>query len=446
MTSGPIITLLITYAIPLLLGNLFQQLYNTVDSLVVGNFVGTQALAAVGSTTSIINTLVRFFNGVSVGAGVVISQYYGSHDDRGLHLAVETTLAITFLCSILFTAIGCGMTPMMLRLMATPADVLGEAGIYLKIYFGGLSGLLIYNMGSGILRAVGDTRRPLLFLCFSSCMNIALDLLFVITFRMGIAGVAYATVISQFVSALLILALLSRTKESFWFSWRELGINRRITRQILAVGLPTGIQQALTAFSNVFVQAYINSFGSACMAGWSCYIKIDQFVMLPIQSMGQAATTFVSQNVGAGDIARAKRGTRISLAMAIGITVCAGSVVWLSAPAFVALFDQTADVVYFGTLFVRLCVLFMVFSCFNQVFAGALRGTGNARIPMLFMLFSFVLFRQIYLFVTTLFVRSPALVGFGYPAGWMVSAVLMVGYYRFSGWERRLQEHTGGAL
>ena len=192
MTSGSIIRLLISFAVPLLLGNLFQQLYNTVDILVVGNFVGTQALAAVGSTTNIINTIIMFFNGVSIGAGVIISRYYGAHDDGKLHLAVETTLALTFISGVLCTALGVFLSPFLLRFMATPDDVLPEASVYLKIYFSGVSGLLIYNMGSAILRAVGDTRRPLMFLVFSSFLNIGLDLLFVISFQLGIAGVAYS--------------------------------------------------------------------------------------------------------------------------------------------------------------------------------------------------------------------------------------------------------------
>ena len=210
MTSGSIIRHLIVFTVPLLLGNLFQQLYNTVDSLVVGNFVGSEALAAVGSTTSIVNMLVLFFNGVSIGAGVVISRYFGSHNDAKLHVAVETTIAVTFICGIVLTGIGIYIAPFMLELMDTPEDVLPLSSEYLQIYFAGISGLLIYNMGSGILRSVGDTKRPLYFLCFSSLLNIVLDLWFVISFQMGVAGVAYATIISQFASAALVLLVLTK--------------------------------------------------------------------------------------------------------------------------------------------------------------------------------------------------------------------------------------------
>ena len=243
MTSGSITKLLIMFAVPLVIGNLFQQLYNTVDSLVVGNFVGSHALAAVGSTTSIINMIVMFFTGTSVGAGVVISRYYGAHDDEKLHIAVETTMAVTFICGIIFTGLGIFVAPYMLKFMSTPDDVLPSASVYLKIYFSGVFGLLVYNMGSAILRAVGDTKRPLYFLCLSSVMNIGLDLLFVVGFGMAIEGVAYATIISQFVSAILVLIVLTRSTENYRLTWKDLRINKKIFRQILMVGLPTGFQR-----------------------------------------------------------------------------------------------------------------------------------------------------------------------------------------------------------
>lgn len=439
MTSGSISKLLLLFALPLLLGNLFQQFYNTVDVLVVGNFVGKEALAAVGSTTVIINTLVLFFNGVSVGAGVIISQYFGAHDEDKLHRSIETTMAVTFFFSVLFTIIGCSMVPFMLRLMSTPEDVLPSASVYLRIYFSGIAGLLIYNMGSAILRAVGDTRHPLLFLCVSSLTNVVLDLLFVVSFHMGIAGVGYATIISQFFSALLVLYYLSHTNDIYKFVWHEMKVDREILKQIFVIGLPAGIQSAITCFSNVFVQSYINSFGASCMAGWSCYTKIDQFIILPMQSMGQAVTTFVGQNTGAGDIARAKKGTYTGLGMSILITLAGAAPLWWFASDMVQLFTQDASVIYYGVLFMRMNMIFIVTCCFNQLLSGALRGVGDARTPMFIMLFSFVLFRQIYLFIITRIINSPAVVGFGYPAGWMVCSSLLIIYYRFSKWDKKLE-------
>ncbi len=438
MTSGSITKLLLIFAVPLVIGNLFQQLYNTVDSLVVGNFVGSHALAAVGSTTSIINMIVMFFTGTSIGAGVVISRYYGAHDDEKLHVAVETTMALTFICGILFTGLGIWIAPYMLRLMSTPDDVLPSASIYLKIYFSGMFGLLVYNMGSAILRAVGDTKRPLYFLCLSSVMNIVLDLVFVVGLGMAIEGVAYATIISQFVSAFLVLIVLSRTTESYRMTWKDLRIDGKIFRQILMIGLPNGFQQSLTSFSNVYVQSYINTFGSSCMAGWSSYSKIDQFVFLPMQSIGQASTTFMSQNLGAGDLPRAKKGTGVALRLAFIITFASAAVLFLFAPRLVAIFNQESDVVRYGTMFLRMNVFMLAFCCPNQVVAGAMRGAGESRVPMIIMLFSFVLFRQIYLFIATSICNTAAVVGFGYPMGWIVASVLITLYYKSGKWEKRI--------
>lgn len=436
MTSGSIAKHIIAFTVPLIFGNLFQQLYNTVDSLVVGNFVGREALAAVGSTASIINMLVLFFNGTSIGASVVISRYFGSHNDRKLRLAVGTTMAVTFLCSVLLTGVGIAVTPFMLRLMSTPDDVLPLASEYLRIYFSGISGLLIYNMGSGILRSVGDTKRPLWFLCFSSILNIILDLLFVIGFHMGVAGVAYATILSQFASAALVLFVLTKSEENYRLIWKEIRVETDILKQILRIGLPAGLQQALTAFSNAYVQSYINVFGSSCMAGWSCYSKIDQFVFLPMQSIGQASTTFMSQNLGAKNLKRAKKGTNVALALAFAITLASASVLWLFAPRLVTLFNQEEEVIQFGTLFIRMNVFMLVFCCPNQVVAGALRGAGDSKTPMFIMLISFVLFRQLYLYVATSILNTPAVVGFGYPVGWILCSVLVESYYLSGKWEK----------
>ena len=439
MTGGSISKLLIAFAIPLLMGNLFQQLYNTVDSLVVGNFVGKEALAAVGSTTPIINTLVMFFGGVAVGASVIISRYFGAHDDEKLHTAIETTMALTFVSSILCTVLGIYIAPALLRFMDTPEDVLPEAATYLKIYFAGVSGLLIYNMTSGILRAVGDTKRPLYFLILSSIMNIVLDLIFVIYFHMGIAGVAYATIISQFVSSILVLTILTRSTENYRFVWKDLCFNKKMLSQICKVGFPVGLQQAVTSFSNVYVQSYINSFGSSCMAGWSSYVKIDSFLMLPLQSMAQASTTFASQNIGAKNVKRVKDGTKTALLLSSAVIFVLAAILWIFAPQMTALFNQDPEVIYYGTLFLRLCVFAVVLCCPNQIYAGTLRGAGDAKNPMYIMLFSFVVFRQIYLYLVNRFAYSPYTIGFGYPAGWLLCTILMTVCYRFSGWEKKIE-------
>lgn len=430
MTIGSIAGQILAFSLPLMLGNIFQMLYNTVDVIVVGNFVGKEALAAVGSTTMIVNMAVFFFNGFSVGAGVVIARSFGARDLRRLHVAVETTMAMTLLFCVLFSAAGAFVTRPMLRLMSTPEDVFADAATYLTIYFAGIGGLLIYNMGSSILRAVGDTRRPLYFLIFTSVLNIILDLFFVVGLHAGIEGVAYATILSQAVSALLILVLLTRTQEIYRLVWRDLAIDMETLRYTFSVGLPAGIQSVITAFSNVFVQGYINSFGSSCMAGWSCYNKLDQFIMLPMQSMAMASTTFVSQNIGAGKTERAHRGTWTTIRMAFGVTGVIALVLFLFAEPAVGLFTSDESVIVYGALFMHTNTFFLLFNCVNHVLAGALRGMGDARGPMAIMLGSFVVLRQIYLFVLTRFIaNTPRLVGFGYPVGWMACFVLEILYY-----------------
>ena len=430
MTEGPIIKQMLLFTIPLLFGNIFQLLYNTVDTLVVGNFVGTQALAAVGSTTMIINIMVFFFNGLSTGASVLIGQSYGAKDLKKLHISVETTMAMTFLLGIIFTIVGVSFVKPMLNFMSTPADVMPEATTYLKIYFAGISGLMIYNMGSGILRAVGDTKRPLYFLIFTSVLNIVLDLFFVIVMHMGIAGVAIATIVSQFISAILVMRLLLTTNDIYKMTIKDLRLDKTMFGKILAVGLPAGIQSMLTSFSNVFVQSYVNSFGSACMAGWSCYNKLDAFIYLPMQSMSVAATTFVSQNVGANKPDRVRKGTFNAIALTELITGAIIVAIMIFAYPASRLFTQDEAVLKYAVLFIRNNTLFLLCNCVNQVLAGALRGRGDSKGPMIIMLSTFVVTRQIYLYIAThFFANTAAVVGFGYPVGWAACMILEVGYY-----------------
>lgn len=373
------------------------MLYNTVDSIVVGNFVGTNALAAVSSTTMVTNMSVFFFNGFSIGATVIIGKYFGAGDHKKLHRAVETTMAATFLLCLLFTVFFLSANDFMLAFMKTPPDVFGEASLYLRIYFAGVTGLLLYNMGSGILRAVGDTKRPLYFLVLTSVLNIILDLVFVLQFHMGIAGVAYATILAQFISAGATMAVLIRTDDIYCFRFGDLCLDRGILKEIFCVGLPAAIQSVITSFSNIFVQSYINFFGPTIMAGWGCYNKIDQFVMLPVQSMAMASTTFVAQNVGAKKDKRADEGTVSSIVLSLGIVGVITTLLVIFADTALRLFTSDEGVILSGVGFIHVNLFFMLFNCVNQVLAGALRGRGDSVAPMAIMLFSFVLIRQIYL-------------------------------------------------
>ena len=437
MTSGPIARQIILFSLPLMLGNIFQMLYNTVDAIVVGKFVSSEALAAVGSTGPIVNIAVFFFNGFSVGAGVVIAQHFGARDMDRLHTAIETTVGMTFLFSAVFTLLGVlGVKPM-LRLMDTPEDVFPEATTYLTIYFLGIAGLLTYNMGSGILRAVGDTIRPLMFLALTSVLNILLDLAFVVGLKLGIAGAAYATILAQFISAVLTLSLLTRTRDVYRFTWKDMRVDPGVLRRVFAVGLPAAFQSVITAFSNVFVQSYVNFFGSDCMAGWSCYNKLDQFMLLPMNSMSVAAMTFVSQNVGAKRFKRADQGTRTTLLLTMAVTAAIAVSLYIFAEPAVGLFSDEPAVIEYGALFLHTNILFLMGNCVIHVLAGSMRGRGDSRGPMFVMLLSFVAIRQVYLFVVTHYVaNTPMLVGLGYPVGWVTCCIIMLTYY-YVQWGRK---------
>ena len=431
MTEGNIWMHLLRFSVPMAIGLLFQQLYNTVDTLVVGQFVGKQAQAAVGSTGPIINTVVGFCAGLATGASVVISQRYGAHDDEGLSKAVHTTVALTFLMSVIATVTGQLIILPMLRFMQTPEDVIGESASYLSIYFAGISGILFYNLGSGILRAVGDSKRPLYFLILSALLNTVLDLLFVLAFGMKVDGVALATVLSQILSALLILFTLSREKGNYGIRWRKLRVDRDSLRQILRLGLPSSIQAAITSFSNVFVQSYINAFGSACMAGYGVYGKIDAFALIPVQSISMSSTTFVGQNWGAAQPERAREGVRVATLMSIAATVTLGALVYALARPLMGFFSPEAEVVDYGIRFIHIVTPFYIAICFNQIYAGALRGVGDATMPTVIMLISFVAFRQVYLAVTKALGAGFLAVALAYPVGWILcSTLLLIRYSR----------------
>lgn len=431
MTEGSAFRHLLNFALPLLLGNLFQQLYNTVDTWVVGNYVSAEAFSAVGTVAPIINTLIGAFSGLASGAGVVISQYYGAGNKAKVRDAVHTSIVMTIVLSIAFTILGVAMTPTMLGFMKTPAEVLPDSTAYLTIYFAGMAGLMFYNMCSGILRAVGDSRRPFYFLVVSAAINTVLDLVFVIVLGMGVAGVAYATIIAQAVSAALTLIVLLRTGSCVKVVPKLLKCHAAMLKKIVAVGLPAALQMAVTAFSNVFVQSYINHFGPNCMGGWTAYNKIDQLIFLPMQSLALAITTYVGQNLGKRRFDNVRKGVCTSLLMSMAVTVViSGSVIGF-APRLVEFFNKDAAVIEYGTLFLRYLTPFYVLCCLNQIYTGALRGAGNSRAPMVIMLASFVLFRQCYLFVMANFISNEILpIAMSYPAGWLVCSLATLIYYR----------------
>lgn len=431
MTEGNILGHLIQFAIPLLIGNVLQQLYNMVDTWVVGNYVSGEAFSAVGTVGPIINLLIGFFMGFSTGAGVVISQFYGAKKYEEVQKTLHTALCMTLILGILFTAVGILMVPTMLDLMHTPDDVLGEATDYLTIYFSGIMGLMFYNIGSGILRSVGDSKRPFYFLAVSAVTNTVLDLLFVLCFDMGVRGVALATIIAQGLSAFLIILTLLRTDSCIKLSFKKLQLHGEMLFKIIKIGLPAALQMAVTSFSNIFVQSYINYFDTAAMGGWTAYSKIDQLILLPMQSVSLASTTFVGQNLGKGNVERAKKGVNTALLIACSSTVILMIPVLIFAPQLVYFFNKEPAIIEFGTVFLHWLTPFYVLCCINQIYAGALRGSGNSTAPMIIMLTSFVLFRQIYLYIMANYISNTVIpIAMAYPAGWLLCSLLMFIYYK----------------
>ncbi len=460
MTEGSVFKHILMFSLPLLVGNLFQQLYNMVDTWVVGNYVGDAAFSAVGTVTPIVNMLIGSFMGLSSGAGVVISQYYGAKKDDRVSDAVHTSIVLTFILTVAFTALGLAMTPFMLRLMNIPDNVFPESKAYLTIYFAGMAGLLFYNMGAAVLRAVGDSRRPFYFLVVTAVLNTVLDLVFVICFSpsdpaeralYGVQAVAWATIIAQGISAVLTMWTLFRARSSIRLSLRKLKLHMDLLGQIIRVGIPAALQMAVTSFSNVIVQSYIFGAAPGSTGGWTAYSKVDQLIFLPMQSISLAATTFVGQNLGSGQPHRAKQGVRVSLVMSMVVTVVVSGLVILTAPQVVTFFidqDKSPEVVEYGALFLRSLTPFYVLCCVNQVYAGALRGAGDSKAPMFIMLGSFVVFRQIYLLIVARLTHNALLpLAMGYPAGWLVCSVFTLLYYRIRGLGHRslAEEHAKNA-
>ena len=430
MTQGTIWKQLVVFSAPILLGNIFQQFYSTIDSVVVGNYVGANALGAVTSNMPAINTLIGVFIGFSTGASVVISRHFGAKDEVRIRKSIHTSVVVSVIMGLFLAIIGLAISPALVKFMRTPKEIAPGAILYLRIYFAGVIGLCVYNIGSAILRAVGDSRRPLYFLIFSSALNIVLDLLFVVTFKMGVAGVAYATVLSEFISSILVLYVLFKSKDVYNLRLNEMKIDKPILKQIVTIGIPGAVQMAVTSFSNLFVQGYVNSFGAASTAGWGAYQRIDAFAMMPAMSIGLASTTYTGQNAGAGKYDRIRQGLRTSMIMGIGVTVLISITLFTFAPQAIGIFNKESDVLYFGTLYLRMITPFAFLICFTQMFSGVLRGVGDATAPMVIMLSSFVAFRQIYLFIATRITDSIYPVSVAFPVGWFVCTILLVIHYK----------------
>ena len=442
LTSGSIWRGMLFFALPILLGNIFQQLYNTADAFIVGRFLDKNAYAAVSSSGSLIFLLVGFFNGIAVGAGVVIARYYGAKDNEKLQTAVHTTLAFGLTAGIVLTVLGMTLTPQLLRLMKTDTDVLPNSIDYFRMYFAGSIAIVMYNLCVGILQAVGDSRHPLYYLILSSLVNIALDLLFVGVFHWGVWSAALATSISQFVSLGLCIFRLCHYDTVYRVCLRKIRFHLPMLKQVIHFGLPSGVQNSIIAFANVIVQSNINAFGSNAMAGCGTYAKLEGFAFLPITSFTMALTTYTSQNLGAGEHARAKKGARFGILCSITLAELIGVAMWILMPQLASLFSQTPEVIALATKQARTILPFFFLLTYSHAIASICRGAGKAFVPMTIMLSVWCVFRILYITTVMRISRDIQLIYWAYPITWSISSVIYFIYYHKSNWIHGFDRET----
>ena len=424
MTEGSIRRRIIGFAIPVFVGYLFQQLYNTADSLIVGNYLGENALAAVSANGAFIFLFIGFFMGFSTGAGVVIARHIGAGDGAQTRLAVHTAVAMGLAFSALASVLGVAISPAVLRWMGTPEEVFGESSKYLRVYFAGAAGPVMYNMFVGILQASGDSRHPLLYLVISSLVNVALDMLFVGALGMGVEGAALATVISQLLSMALAGARLMRLNGDIRVSPRQVRFDRANLKAIVQNGLPTALQASVIDLSNVLIQSYINSFGNLAMAGIGASTKLEGFAFLPITAFSMAITTFVSQNMGARRYDRVRQGIRFGVGCAVATIEALGVALFLLAPALIGLFNRNPQVVAFGMGRARVCALFYCLVGFSHVASAVMRGLGKPMTPMLIMLTCWCAVRIAVLFTLGQLLHDIRLAYWIYPFTWTLSSAV----------------------
>lgn len=444
MTEGCIWKILVRFAFPLFLGNLFQQLYNAVDSLVVGNFCGNEALAAVSSSGSLQHLLIGFFQGVFVGASVIISRCFGANDKKGAEDAIHTTILFALGAGVLLTIAGVSFTPTILRWMGTPENVMPNSVTYFRIYCMGITGMVLYNTTNGIFNALGDSRHPLMYLIISSVTNAVLDLLFVGVFGMGVAGAALATTIGQVLSALLGLLHLMSGKFIVQVKLSKLRVEKKILKEVFYLGLPSGVQNSVNAIANLVVQSNINKFGDLAMGGCGSYAKVEAFVFLPIMSMSLALTTFVGQNMGAGHSERIKKGFRQGMAITLVMAELFGVFVFLTAPYLIGLFSKDPAVIAFGVRQARIESLFYFLLATTHICAGTLRGSGQTMFPMAVTLGAWCILRIGYIEGLVRVFHNINVVFTAYPVTWSVSAVVLISFLRHHNWNIRKTLHDQG--
>ena len=434
LTDGPIWKGILLFALPVLLGNLFQQFYNAFDSWCVGNYIGEDALAAVGSSGSLIFMMVSFFNGLAMGAGVVIARLFGAKEYASMRKAIHTAIAFGLVTGILLTAVGVGLTPIILRWMGTPAEVLPQSISYFRWYFFGAIFVVMYNIFVGILHAVGDSRHPLYYLIFSTFVNIALDMLFVAVLGFGVGSAAIATTISQGISAALCCFHLLRVDAPYQITLKEIRFDKKSLLDIVKYGLPSGVQNSVISLANVVVQANINSFGKSAMAGCGAYAKLEGFSFLPIACFTQALSTFVGQNLGAHQHDRVKKGVAFGIACSCSMAVMIGIFSYLAAPQLIGFFIDSPEAIRFGTQHMQTICLFFFLAAFSHCAAGVMRGAGKATVPMFTMLLCWCLIRVTYISVAVKIVNELTTVSWAYPITWILSSIIFLTYLLKADW------------
>lgn len=425
MTEGVIWRQILLFSIPLILGNLLQQMYNTMDSVIVGNFVGSDALAAVGASSSLLYLLIAFSTGAATGAGVVVAQLYGAGDEKKVQDAVHTALGIAVVLGLILTVVGIVVSPKLLEWMNTPEDIMDQSVEYLRIYFAGVVFNVIYNMAAGILNAVGNSKRSLLYLGIASFLNIGLDIFFIAILKMGVAGAAIATDICQLISSILILGFLVKVPDKYRVTVKKIRVHKHMAKRIIQIGLPSGIQNMVISLSNVLVQTGVNGFGTSAVAGFSAYLKVDGFNILPVMSFSMAATTFTGQNYGAGKMDRVKRGMWVTVAMSMIYTITTGFLLLAFAEPIISIFTSDTHVIAYGVLATKyFCPFYFLLGLMHSL-AGTVRGTGKTIPPMVIILLALCVFRIIWVQFAVPSFESIRGIYLVYPLSWFIGAVLM---------------------
>ena len=445
MTTGNVRRVILAFAMPVFLSQLFQQLYNTADSLIVGNLLGKQALAAVSSSASLLQLLTSLMIGVALGAGVVISRYFGAGEDELVSRAVHTTVAFGLAAGALMTVVGLLLSPVLLRWMGTAPDVMADSLTYFRNYFLGALAVMLYNVFTGIMNALGDSRRPLYYLIFSSILNVALDLLFIAVLGLGVGSAAVATAISQAASALLCYLHLRKPGTIYQLRIREIRIHPELMLEVVRMGLPTGVQNSVIALANVLVQSHINSFGSDAMAACGTYSKLQGFASLPIASFALALTTFVSQNLGAREYDRARKGARFGILATVSIAELIGVALMFTAPMLARMFNSNPNVVHITVAQSRIENLFFCLLAYSHAVAGVCRGAGKATVPMLVLLSVWCLLRIVYITVAMRLIHDIRILFWAYPLTWAISSAIFLAYYLKSDWVHGF-ENSGTGL